>query len=110
MTATKREESLQDVPIAVTAITPLQIERAGMLDMRDLPTLASSFNMNSSQTESQGTTLRIRGVGTTGNNIGLPADGGVSVVGPQAFDARRSNDRSSTPSIRTDSRPSSTTT
>ncbi|MCY3970427.1 MAG: hypothetical protein OXG74_10860 [Acidobacteria bacterium] len=48
VTATKREESLQDVPIAVTAITPLQIERAGMLDIRDLPTLASSFNMNSS--------------------------------------------------------------
>ncbi len=81
VTATKREESLQDVPIAVTAITPLQIERAGMLDIRDLPTLASSFNMNSSQTESQGTTLRIRGVGTTGNNIGLESSVGVFLDG-----------------------------
>ncbi len=81
VTATKREESLQDVPIAVTAITPLQIERSGMLDIRDLPTLASSFNMNSSQTESQGTTLRIRGVGTTGNNIGLESSVGVFLDG-----------------------------
>ncbi len=81
VTATKREESLQDVPIAVTAITPLQIERSGMQDIRDLPTLASSFNMNSSQTESQGTTLRIRGVGTTGNNIGLESSVGVFLDG-----------------------------
>lgn len=81
VTATKREESLQDVPIAVTAITPLQIERSGMLDIRDLPMLASSFNMNSSQTESQGTTLRIRGVGTTGNNIGLESSVGVFLDG-----------------------------
>ncbi|MCY3927417.1 MAG: TonB-dependent receptor plug domain-containing protein [Acidobacteria bacterium] len=81
VTATKREQSLQDVPIAVTAITSLQIERAGMLDIRDLPTLASSFNMNSSQTESQGTTLRIRGVGTTGNNIGLESSVGVFLDG-----------------------------
>ncbi len=81
VTATKREESLQDVPIAVTAITPLQMERSGMLDIRDLPTLASSFNMNSSQTEPQGTTLRVRGVGTTGNNIGLESSVGVFLDG-----------------------------
>ncbi len=81
VTATKREESIQEVPLAVTAISPLQIERAGVQDIRDLPTLAPSFNMNSSQTESQGTTLRIRGVGTTGNNIGLESSVGVFLDG-----------------------------
>ncbi|REK06186.1 MAG: TonB-dependent receptor [Acidobacteria bacterium] len=81
VTATKREESLQDVPIAVTAVTELQMERAGFQDIRDLPVLASSFNMNSTQTESQGSTLRIRGVGTTGNNIGLESAVGVFLDG-----------------------------
>ena len=81
VTATKREESIQEVPISVTAISELQIERSGLKDIRDLPQLASSFNMNSSQTESQGTTLRIRGVGTTGNNIGLESSVGVFLDG-----------------------------
>ena len=81
VTATKREASVQDVPIAVTAINDLQLERAGVKDMRDLPSLSASFNMSSSQTESQGTTLRLRGVGTTGNNIGLESAVGVFLDG-----------------------------
>jgi outer membrane receptor protein involved in Fe transport len=81
VTATKREQNIQDVPIAVTALSEATIERAGVKDLRDLPTLSPSFNMNSSQTESQGTTLRIRGVGTTGNNIGLESAVGVFLDG-----------------------------
>jgi len=81
VTATKRTESLQDVPIAITAIGAEQLDKAGVKDLRDLATVASSFNLNSSQTESQGTTLRIRGVGTTGNNIGLESAVGVFLDG-----------------------------
>lgn len=81
VTATKREESIQDVPIAVTAISDVQLERAGINDVTDLVRLTPSFNMNSSQTETGGTTLRIRGVGTTGNNIGLESAVGVFVDG-----------------------------
>ncbi len=81
VTATKRAESVQDVPLAVTAINSEALERAGVQDLRDLSTVATSFNMNSSQTESQGSTLRIRGVGTTGNNIGLESAVGVFLDG-----------------------------
>ena len=81
VTATKRQESLQDVPIAVTAVDAQTLSRAGVKDLRDLPTLAAAFNMNSSQTESQGSTMRIRGVGTTGNNIGLESAVGVFLDG-----------------------------
>lgn len=81
VTAQKRQESIQDVPLAVTAINALQIERAGVQDLRDLPTLSASFNMNGSQTESQGSVFRIRGVGTTGNNIGLESAVGVFLDG-----------------------------
>ncbi len=77
VTAQKREESIQDIPVAVTALSELQLERGGVQDIRDLPTLSASFNMNGSQTESQGSVFRIRGVGTTGNNIGLESAVGV---------------------------------
>lgn len=81
VTATRREESIQDVPVAVTALSGLQLERAGVQDLRDLPNLSSSFHLSASQTESQGSTLRIRGVGTTGNNIGLESAVGVFLDG-----------------------------
>lgn len=81
VTATKRAQSVQEVPIAVTAISAESLERAGVQDLRDLSAVATSFNMNSSQTESQGSTLRIRGVGTTGNNIGLESAVGVFLDG-----------------------------
>ncbi|WP_146740146.1 TonB-dependent receptor [Hyphomonas adhaerens] len=81
VTATRREESILDVPLAVTAISPTEIERQGVADLRALDNLSASFNMNSTQTESQGTSMRIRGVGTTGNNIGLESAVGVFLDG-----------------------------
>lgn len=81
VTATKRQESLQDVPIAVTAISATQLERVGVADLRDLGSVSASFNMSASQTESQGSNLRLRGVGTTGNNIGLESAVGVFLDG-----------------------------
>ncbi len=81
VTATRREADIQDVPVAVTALSALQLERGGVQDLRDLQALTPSFNMNSSQTESQGSVFRIRGVGTTGNNIGLESAVGVFIDG-----------------------------
>lgn len=81
VTATQRAESIQDVPIAVTALDPEVLERAGVTDVTTLDSVAPSFNMNSSNTTTGGTTLRIRGVGTTGNNIGLESSVGVFLDG-----------------------------
>lgn len=81
VTATQRVESVQDVPIAVTALDPVQLERAGVADIKTLDSVAPSFNMNTSDTESGGITLRLRGVGTTGNNIGLESSVGVFLDG-----------------------------
>ncbi|MEL7284111.1 MAG: TonB-dependent receptor [Pseudomonadota bacterium] len=81
VTATQRTESIQDVPIAVTALNPETLERAGVADVTSLDSVAPSFNMNSSDTTTGGTTLRIRGVGTTGNNIGLESSVGVFLDG-----------------------------
>lgn len=81
VTATKREASVQDIPIAVTALSGEAISKAGINDIRDLTSLSSSFQSNSSNSETGGTTLRVRGVGTTGNNIGLESAVGVFLDG-----------------------------
>ena len=81
VTATKRATSVQDVPISVTVVTPAQLENQGVASIKDLASVASGFNIQSSQTETQGTSIRIRGVGTTGNNIGLESAVGVFIDG-----------------------------
>lgn len=81
VSATKRVQSLEDVPIAVTALSAEELERAGVQDITRLEALSPSFNIQTSNSESQGTTLRIRGIGTTGNNIGLESSVGVFLDG-----------------------------
>jgi outer membrane receptor protein involved in Fe transport len=79
--ATKREESLSDVPIAVSAFSADQLLRAGVQDVRDLQQLSPSLLLTSTQSETAGTTARIRGVGTTGDNLGLESSVAVFVDG-----------------------------
>ncbi|MHA7821060.1 MAG: TonB-dependent receptor [Erythrobacter sp.] len=81
VTATRRASDVQDIPIAVTAVTPAQLENQGINNIQTLGSVAPSFNIQSSQTESQGTSIRIRGIGTTGNNIGLESAVGVFIDG-----------------------------
>ncbi len=81
VTATRRASDVQDIPIAVTAVTPQQLDQQGIVNIQTLGAVAPSFNIQSSQTESQGTSIRIRGIGTTGNNIGLESAVGVFIDG-----------------------------
>lgn len=81
VTATLRAADVQDIPIAVTAVSPDQLDRQNVQDIKSLTSISPSFNVQSSQTESQGTSIRIRGVGTTGNNTGLESSVGVFIDG-----------------------------
>lgn len=81
VTATLRAADVQDVPLAVTAVQPAELQRQGIDDIKSLSTLSPSFNIQSSQTETQGTSIKIRGVGTTGNNTGLESSVGVFIDG-----------------------------
>lgn len=81
VTATRREQDLQEIPLAVTAVGTEELDRQGIADIRSLSSVSPSFNLNSSDTETGGTTIRIRGVGTTGNNIGLESAVGVFLDG-----------------------------
>ncbi len=81
VTATKREESIQDVPIAVTAISGTDLKARGIEDVYDLQQVVPSLVVNDSNSTTGGGTMRIRGVGTTGNNVGLEAAVGTFIDG-----------------------------
>ncbi|BFM17012.1 TonB-dependent receptor [Maricurvus nonylphenolicus] len=67
VTAQKREQSLQDTPVAVTAITEAVIENTDINDVRDLQMLAPSVTFNEAPAGAQ---IYIRGVGQDDVNIG----------------------------------------
>jgi outer membrane receptor protein involved in Fe transport len=81
VTATKREANIQEVPIAVSAFQAEELSARRIDEIEDLAQVSPSIHVNTSNTSSAGGTLRIRGVGTTGNNIGLEAAVGTFIDG-----------------------------
>jgi len=79
--AQKREQALQEVPIAISAYDTNVLGDAGIADLRDLTVLSPSLVLSSSQSETAGTVARIRGIGTTGDNLGLESSVAVFVDG-----------------------------
>lgn len=80
VTAQKREQRLQDVPIVVTVATAQLIEDAGIKDIRDLSILAPGLTVTSTSSEAS-VTARIRGIGTVGDNPGLESSVGIVIDG-----------------------------
>jgi iron complex outermembrane recepter protein len=81
VTATKRATPLQDVPIAVTAITAATMKNSGITDIRELTSVTPSLVLTSTASEAAGTTARIRGIGTVGDNQGLESSVAVFIDG-----------------------------
>ena len=80
VTAQKREQSLQDVPIVVTAVSEQLLLDTGVKDIKDLTILTPGLLVTSTSNESV-TTARIRGIGTVGDNAGLESSVGVVIDG-----------------------------
>ncbi|WP_298746047.1 TonB-dependent receptor [uncultured Brevundimonas sp.] len=80
VTAQKREQNLQDVPIVVTSLSEEVLEDAGVRDIKDLQILTPGMTVTSTTSEAS-TTARIRGVGTVGDNPGLESSVGVVIDG-----------------------------
>ncbi|HMD72880.1 MAG TPA: TonB-dependent receptor plug domain-containing protein, partial [Steroidobacteraceae bacterium] len=66
VTAQKREQNLQDVPISVMAISGQQLKDAGITDIKNLTVLTPGMTTTSTTSENV-TTVRIRGIGTVGD-------------------------------------------
>jgi outer membrane receptor protein involved in Fe transport len=80
VTATKREQTLQDVPVAVSVTTADAIERAQVRDLKDLQTLVPSLRVSQLQS-SASTDFIIRGFGNGSNNVGIEGSVGVFIDG-----------------------------
>lgn len=79
--ATKRAQSIQDVPIAVSSYSGEFLQNAGITDLRELTQLSPSLFLSSSTSEVAGAVARIRGIGTTGDNPGLESSVAIFIDG-----------------------------
>src|ERR1700721_2221599 len=80
VTAQKRQQNLQDVPIAVIAVSAQQLQDAGVTDIKNLQVLTPGLTVTSTTSENV-TTARIRGIGPVGDNPGLESSVGVVIDG-----------------------------
>ena len=80
VTATRRNQALSDVPLAVSAVTAENLQYSGATDIRQLNQLSPSLLVSSTQSEGLAV-ARIRGIGTVGDNPGLESSVGVFIDG-----------------------------
>ncbi len=80
VTATKRQTTLQETPVAVTVTDSVTIENARILDLNDLQSVVPSLRVNQLQT-STNTNFIIRGFGNGANNAGVEPSVGVFIDG-----------------------------
>lgn len=80
VTATKRERTLLDTPVAVSVTSGATIEQAQIRDLKDLQTVVPSLRVNQLQS-SANTNFIIRGFGNGANNAGIEPSVGVFIDG-----------------------------
>lgn len=80
VTANKREQTLQETPVAVSVVGTEEIEKAEIQDLIDLQTLVPSLAVRQGQS-SGATTFYIRGFGNGSTAIGLEPSVGVFIDG-----------------------------
>ena len=77
VTARRREETLRDVPIAVTALTGAQLEKQGAIDITDIAASAPNVTLEVSRGTNSTLSAFIRGVGQQDPVAGFEAGVGI---------------------------------
>jgi outer membrane receptor protein involved in Fe transport len=80
VTASKRPQTLQDTPIAVSVTDALDIEQTKIVDILDLQVLVPSLRINQTSLTSV-TSFNIRGFGSPSTNLGTEPSVGVFIDG-----------------------------
>lgn len=80
VTASKREQTLQETPISVSVTSGETLENAQIRDVLDLQTVTPSLRVSQLQSASA-TTFIIRGFGNGDNNFGIEPSVGVFIDG-----------------------------
>jgi len=66
VSAQRREERIQDVPVSVIAVNAARLEQANVRDVKDLPRLVPNFSVQEAA-QAAGLRLEVRGIGTFSN-------------------------------------------
>jgi iron complex outermembrane receptor protein len=90
VTARKREENLQSVPISITAISGKELQERGLQDVGALTNSTPNLEINNGRPDGGGSTaqITIRGVGQ--NDFLIPNDPGVGLYVDDVYVARSS--------------------
>jgi iron complex outermembrane receptor protein len=81
VTARKRQESIQDVPVAVTALSPGQLERGSITSSLDLAKLAPNVQLHETAIGSESLSASIRGLSYDDIEKSIEPTVGVSIDG-----------------------------
>ncbi len=80
VTATKRTQTLQETPVAVSVTGREEIERAQIIDISDLQSVVPSLRVTQLQTATN-TSFSIRGFGNGANGTGIEPSVGIFIDG-----------------------------
>jgi len=80
VTASKRPQTLQEIPVAVSVVQADDLNKSQVLDIKDLQFLVPSLRVSQLQTSANATFL-IRGFGNGANNAGVEPSVGVFIDG-----------------------------
>jgi outer membrane receptor protein involved in Fe transport len=80
VTSTKRQSTLQEIPVAVSVVQADELNKSQVLDVKDLQFLVPSLRVTQLQT-SGNTNFIIRGFGNGANNAGIEPSVGVFIDG-----------------------------
>ena len=78
VTARKREESIQDVPVSVTALSAAELQRSSLRDLRDITAYVPNLLVNKVTALQGGASIAIRGVSY--QEIDKSLDPGIGVL------------------------------
>jgi iron complex outermembrane receptor protein len=81
VTAQKRNEKLQDVPIAITAVTPAALDRFDINDIRGLTKITPNTTIEAVSVDQSSATVFIRGIGDRSEEALQDPPNAVSVDG-----------------------------
>ena len=80
VTSTKRQSTLQEIPVAVSVVQAVDLKRSQISDIKDLQFLVPSLRITQLQS-SGNTNFVIRGFGNGANNAGIEPSVGVFIDG-----------------------------
>ncbi|MFK8010447.1 MAG: TonB-dependent receptor, partial [Marinicellaceae bacterium] len=86
VTARRREESLQDIPLALTVYSGVELEEQGIIDITELTQSSPNVNLEVSRATSSTLTAHIRGIGQQDPVAGF--EGGVGIYIDDVYLAR----------------------